>query len=83
MRLDANLELREPERGQGRAMKPAKASLSALLRPTNKKIELKAPIKVTKVCSPRLAANHNETLLINVSTTIRADHEPTNMDLRD
>jgi hypothetical protein len=30
---------------------------------STKKPELKAPVKVTKVFSPRLAANHNETLV--------------------
>jgi len=45
-------------------MKPTIAPKNAVLSTTSKKIDLKAPIKVTKVCSPRLACNHNETLLI-------------------
>lgn len=42
-------------------MKSAKITQKVL--PASKKIDLKAPIKVSKVCTPRLASNHNETLL--------------------
>jgi len=45
-------------------MKTSKTSPNSALQPTSKKIELKAPVKVSKVNMKRLAGNHNETLLI-------------------
>jgi hypothetical protein len=45
-------------------MKSTNTPKNAVLSTPSKKIDLKAPIKVTKVVMPRLASNHNETLLM-------------------
>jgi hypothetical protein len=45
-------------------MKSTDAPKNPVLSPAKKKIELKPPTKVTKVLTPRLASNHNETLLL-------------------
>jgi len=45
-------------------MKSTIVPKNTVLRPTSKKTELKTPIKMSKVASKRLAANHNETLLV-------------------
>ena len=43
-------------------MKNSATTAKAIL-PQTKKPALKAPVKVSKVLSPKLSANHNETLV--------------------
>lgn len=45
-------------------MKSTTAPKKAVLSAARKKIDLKAPTKVNKVVMPRLAANHNEILVM-------------------
>jgi len=40
-----------------------KNSIGKAILPQTKKSELKAPVKVNQVISPKLAANHNQRLL--------------------
>jgi len=46
-------------------MKSTNAPKNPVLSAAKKRIELKAPTKVSKVIMPRLAGNHNETLVAN------------------
>ena len=41
-----------------------KKALGKAPAPASKKVELKTPVKMSKVISPKLASNHNETLIL-------------------